>query len=94
MKVKLIRKISSNSGDNSMPRIIEKEYEGVAPILGAFLDDPTWEDKHQVKIEKITINIDDPTYYEVEITPRELDSKEFVDQVVEIAKKYGWQPWY
>lgn len=92
MRVKLSRNIHFHSHqDGFVSKTILKEYEGVAPIVGAVLDDSAWGRHDIVKIETIYINTDEPDCYYVELTDKEVDSKERVQSYVEMAKHHDWE---
>ncbi|MCH7291007.1 hypothetical protein MMP65_05970 [Acinetobacter sp. ANC 3926] len=93
MRVKLSRTIHFHSDqDGFVSNIVFKEYDGVAPVIGAELDDSAWHRNDLVKIEKININTDEPDHYYVELTSKEVNSKEQVQKYVEIAALHGWKP--
>lgn len=93
MRVKLSRTIHFHSHqDGFVSNTITKEYDGVAPVIGAELDDSAWHRNDRVTIESININTDEPDHYYVELTSKKVDSKDQVQKYVEMAKLHGWKP--
>ena len=93
MSVILSRTIHFHSPqDGFISNTITKSYEGVAPIVGAELEDSAWHRNDIVKIETIYINTDQPNHYYVELTSKKVESKDQVQRYVEMAKHHGWNP--
>ncbi|MGE8601209.1 MAG: hypothetical protein ACN6N2_17880 [Acinetobacter calcoaceticus] len=92
MRAILSRIIHAHPADSGFQfETIIKEFEGVAPIIGAELSDSAWHRNDKVKIESIIIETIHPDQYYVELTSKELTSYDEIQRYVEMTKQHGWQ---
>lgn len=95
MTTKLSRNIYfSAPGEGLTAKTIYKNFDGVAPVKGAILDDTAWHRNDVVKIEEIYINTEEPGHYHVELTPKKMEIASDVNRYAEMTKSHGWRTEY
>lgn len=96
MKVRLTRNIYHHTPENGLTsKIFFKDYEwDIAPVIGATIDDSVWHRDDITKIENINIISEEADYYHVELTAKEVDGLNIIDEFVDIAKSHGWKVLY
>lgn len=73
---------------------VHKRIEGVAPIVGAVLDDSAWHRNDEVKILNVIISTSEPDVYYAELTPKQVEIATDVQRYVEMTKSHGWSSNY